>query len=114
MKKITIERPKKFAGSAIKYHVVLNLKGSDFKEKIKKGAKKTFLDESDQVFSLPNGKTVVIETSEEKNSFFIMAFTSGGKLFSERIFVEEQDGDAKYMVKLKMGMTSNQFLIEKV
>lgn len=116
---ITVTRKKKFSGSAIKYFVVLNMKGSEFnrnigmKEKLSLGAKSSFLTESDQVFPLANGETITINTLEEKNSFFIVAFTSTGRLFSERIFVDEQADAANYSVALKMGVLKNKFIIDK-
>ena len=120
VRKITVERRKKFAGAAIKYFVVLNLKGSEFnqnigmKEKLSLGSKSSFLSESKQVFPLSNGETITIDTLEEKNSFFIVAFTSAGRLFSQRIFVDDQDFNARYVVTLKMGVLKNEFIIEKV
>lgn len=120
VKKITITRKKQFAGSAIKYFVVWNLQESEFnqnvglKEKLSLGSKSSFLTESNQVFALTNAKAVTIETIDEKNSFFVVAFTSAGRLFSERIFVDDQDDDALYSVTLKMGVWKNKFIIDKM
>jgi len=119
-KKITIERREKLAGSAIDYFVVLNLSEGEFlqsvgrKEEFSFGFKNTFLNESNQVFTIASGETITIDAEEEKNSFFIAAFPSPDRLFSQRIFVDEQDFDAKYAVSLKLGLYKNQFVIEKL
>lgn len=120
VKKITIERREKFAGSAIKYFVVLNMSEQEFnqnvgmRERLSLGEKSSFLSESKQVFSLANGDAVAIDISEGENSFFVMAFTTTGKLFSERIFVDGRDFDVKYSVSLKLGIFKNEFVIELV
>ena len=119
-RKITIERKEKLAASGVKYFVVLNLGENEFnqrvgmRERLSLGEKSTFLNESNQVFALSNGDTVTIDTTKEKNSFFVVAFTSSGRLISERIIVDREDFDARYSVTLKLGIFQNHFEIEKV
>lgn len=117
-KKVTIRRQKKFTGSVIKFYVVFNMKGSELREQLEKNKRvlfeSTFLTTSDQVFSLKNGEEITIDLLEEKNSFFVMAFTSGGQLFSHRVRVEEWKEEVSYIVEMKMGMLKNEFLIHEV
>ena len=119
-KKITIERREKFAGSAIKYFIVLNMSEGEFnqnvgmRERLSLGEKSAFLSKSKKVFPLSNGDAVTIENLEAENSFFVMAFTSTGKLFSERVFVDSQDNDARYSVSLRLGIFKNEFVIERL
>ena len=101
-KKITIKRKKQFAAAAIKCFVALNLEINEFDHA------------SEKVFTLTNGRTIVLETTAEKNSFFIVAFTSAGKVFSEIVVVDEHDHDAKYFVAFKMGILRNKFDIDKM
>lgn len=119
--KITITRKKQFAGSAIKYFVVLNLDKEVFnqnigmKEKLSLGgAKNSFLNESDRIFPLTNGQTVILDALEAKNSFFIVAFTSAGRLFSEKIVVDDAQEVPHYSVTLKMGLLQNKFIVDKI
>lgn len=119
LKTLTIKRRKKFAGSAIKFYIVLNMKGSTFNEQVKLterfslGSKSTFLTESDQVFPVKNGEAIAIDLTEDKNSFFVMAFTSAGRLFSQRVMIDEWKQDSTYIVEMKMGATKNQFVISE-
>ena len=119
VKKITIERQKKLVGSGITYFVVFNLNRSEFEEKIGKErlsleTKSRFLKESKQVFPLSNGEKVTIKAKDGSNSFFVVAFTSAGRLFSERVLIDERDVAARYVVTLKLGLFGNQFVIDKV
>jgi len=120
LKTLTIKRRKKFAGSAIKFFVVLNMKGSAFneqvgmKEKFSLGSKSTFLTDSDQVFSVKNGEEITIDLTGDKNSFFIMAFTSMGRLFSHRVVIDDWKQQSTYTVEMKMGATKNQFIINEI
>ena len=119
-RKITIERKEKLAASGVKYFVVLNLSENEFsqrvgmRERLSLGEKSAFLSESNKVFALANGDIVTIDPTEEENSFFVAAFTSSGRLISERIIVDKEDIDARFTVTLKLGIFQNHFEIEKV
>ena len=118
-KKITIEREKTLAGSGIEYFVVLNLSEGEFLQSVGRkeklfGANNSFLNESKQVFSLSNGETITINISGRKNSFFIAAFPSPDRIFSQRVFIDNQDFEARYSVTLKLGIFGNQFAINKM
>ena len=114
---ITIERRRKFAGSAINFFIVLNLERSELERNVGMralSAESQFLRESKQVFPLSNGEKITIKTMDASNRFFVVAFTSDGSLFSQSILVDDQDFDARYSVTLKLGFFKNQFIIEKV
>ena len=120
VRKITIERKEKLAASGVKYFVILNLSENEFnqrvgmRERLSLGEKSTFLSESNQVFALANGDVISIDTAQEENSFFIVAFTSSGRIISERVIVNNQDFDARYSVALKLGIFQNHFEIDKM
>ena len=120
IRKITIERREKLAGSGINFFVVMNFDRCEFeqnvgmKERLTLGAKSQFLRDSKQVFPLTNGEIITIDSLDMSNSFFVVAFTSAGRLFSEIIVVDEEDFDVRYAVTLKLGLFKNQFVIDKL
>jgi len=119
LKTLTIKRKKKMAGSVIKFYVVMNMKGSDFNAQVGKqgfalNPKASFLLDSDQVFTIKNGEEITIDLTEEVNSFFVTAFTSAGKVYSERIRIDDWKQHSVYTVQMKMGTLANSFEIEEV
>jgi len=119
-KQIVIKRKRKFTGAAIKFFVVWNLDNEEFKqnvgikERLTLGKMSSFLAESDQVYALPNGRSITINATDEDNSFFVVAFTSEGRLFSERIFVDKLGEESEYLVSLKVGFLRGKLVVEQL
>ena len=66
-----------------------------------------------QIFPFKNGKSVTIDTLDEQNSFFVVAFTSTGQLYSKVVTVNPDEFVVDYTVSLKMGLFSNEMIVEK-
>jgi len=120
MRIINIQRKKKFPFALIKFYCVLNMSKEKFsrhvglQEVFSLGYKSQFLNESTQIFPISNGESISIEINDEENTLFFVAFTSGGRIFSDEIIVATNHLSLSYSIKVKEKLTGRKILVDEV
>jgi len=108
MRQITIKRKKHFAGCAIDYYCILNIKIQDFIQIVDNDKFEKY---ASSILPLKSGKEITIEINNDYNTIFVIAYTSSGITLSNEIIIEEGRSDKTYKLITKYSFSKGSTLI---
>ena len=120
MRHIIITRDKvRFVGRLINYDCYLNVNKEVFEQYLKRAREDEHCEDEeitsffDNLKPIPvaNGKSVSIETNEQQNELFVVAFTSTGPSVSNLEIVEVGNMKVSYLIKTEYSWTKGTKLI---